>query len=998
MQRTVLSLIAASLGSLSASEIVDWDFAINSDGDTAEAVLTAVEAVALTSGTRAFSSGHFQGELSFPGVSNPLFSEEKLAGLVVQKKANSNGGYDVQWVTQSFSNEDVQLYDLALTENSGLIYVAGSHLDEVFFGPDQSAYLPPANTGAVEGFVAVLDQDSGDWQAVFSLGEIIPRSIALDDADCFYITSEQKLVAKFDQAGNPLWGLDADGDTLAAQQIALLPIAEGKAESFILTSVQGGAGNGRDVRLSAVSTNGSLMWQNDVTSSSDNQAGGLGISRQGLLSFSVTTNDDQVNYDGFLLDDEPSPLGVPEVYLVRVRPDSSFIWSTRVAAGDDSSSTMMSTDLAHDPQGNVHLAIDFSGPFTFEGRTRFGNGDTGILSVGDGGIPYHLIESSGSPLAQARGISAPQRNEQILVGKHQGRGTILFGSDSLSSGSKPRLFAAFAKNALAQSCYIIRQPDNDPTPPNLFLENLRAVLQGQQGATPQISTPAEIYREFNFPNLLPGAAGNDIGVVGFAAFISDQDIDIVASSPQFQVEEDLLFTPTGTTSPAPPNLARMNNASATGPFSYTFPQMCQAVRLYLIDTAVSDPGGSYFAGNLQLTLLDPIVGGFGELVRAPMETAGIVTAEHGTSLLSLVAGPDLGVAQDTPITTKVYDIFPSLEEARASALIEALLLARLDRLDPANLYVPSLLLIASNSATTVSAGDLPALEIAIDACSAVGIPIVMSAGNDGAAAADYAPAKFGDRPGILCTGATNAAGGFLPLSNRGPEVKILAPGENTVVASEVANAFTTTTFTGTSASAALTMGALIHFQSANPWLLGSDLVAEFLTHSTHPSLVSFGGQNYAQAKASATRPGCFSGYSDWISWFALTATDYGDNSDGDPYSNLEEYVHGLDPKTPQGLSDGFGIDDFSNPSLTMGLPVAWWLWDPSAAADADEYYLLRDGATRLRVASSNDLGTFLGEPVSFVSDDVCATQTRLTFEKDVTLAAKKFFRVESTGP
>lgn len=1000
MSRNVLFLLIISLRSLFSSEIVDWNFAFNA-GDPngqGEAVFTAVEALAPPSGTTAFSCGYFEGSLTLPGLGNNFSSQGSRAGLVVRKQATPDGDWGVQWATQTFSNQDVFIHDLALTEETQLIYVAGSYQAGVFFGMNQAVTLPPPTSGTVEGFVAVLDQTTGIWQSAFSLGETIPVSLDVDGLDAFYVTSETKLVAKFDQIGTLIWDLDADPNLIAPGHIATLPLDTGDAESFVLTSVANTAGAGSQIRISAISATGALLWSNDAGSQSDDQAGGLGVSPQGFVSFSLSTNNDQVSYADVLLDPQPSLTGAQETYLVRIRPDGNLMWSTRVAAGDDSNALMNSTDLAHDPLGNVHLAVNFSGPFTFEGRQRLGNQDAAILSVGDGGIPYHMLESTGDSATQSRGIAAPLREEQIIVGNYEGAGNLIFGNDTLPGNAPSQLFAAFSRRIDNQAAFIIRQADDDSTPPDVFLQNLRAVLNGEEGVTPQISIPAEIFQELNAPNLVTGPTGLSIGIVGFAAFISAQDIDVLQSVPAFQIEEDPLIRPSGTVSPSSYNLARLNDSTATPPYSYTFPELCQPVRLYLIDTAVSDPGGSYFASNSNLTILDPIPGGHGELIRAPMETAGIVTSEHGSNLLSLIAGPGQGVAQATPITTKVYDIFPSVESARASALVEALLRARLDRTDPANIFTSAVIVIASNSVNTVLAGDLPALEIAIDACCAAEIPIVMSAGNDGANASSYAPAMFGNRACVLCTGATSATGSFLSLSNRGPEVQIVAPGQNTIVATEVSGAQTTTTFTGTSASAALAAGALIHFHSANPWLFGSDLITEFLAHSTQATTVSDGSNIYQQVRASPTHPGCHSGYTDWTSWFALTNTAYTDNDDGDFYTNLEEYVHGLDPNNAESLPHLFGIESFTNPTLTMGFPVAWWLWDPAVTADADENYLLRDGETKLRIASSTNLVSFDGESITLTPGPACGVQTYLTFDQDVTVAAKKFFRIESTEP
>ncbi|MDQ8191868.1 S8 family serine peptidase [Roseibacillus persicicus] len=992
MLRKVLFSLALSTIFLPASEIVDWDFALSSGRDSPKATFTAVENRPNASVPHAYACGFFQESLFLPGVPNGLKAESEFDGVVARFSPDlTAGGWKATWTAQAHSKGDVIFNDLVLGEDTNLIYVAGSYREEVFFGDNTGVYLPNPGNGNIEGFVAKLHLLSGTWLDVYPMGDVIPQSVAIDSADSFYITGPGKLAIKFDDEGNYIWDVGAQGDTIEHHHIATRPAPNGEAFSYVL-STRLSSGDGRDVWLSALAPDGSPIWEKITASPSHDLAGGLGVSKQGYISFSVASSNQNIAYEGKRLA-EPSNTNAQEVYVVRLRPDSSLVWSTRAAVADRSVSKMLSTDLAHDPRGNVHLAVNFEGPFTFEGRTRDGKGETGILSVGDGGVSYHFLESQGDAYATGRGVAAYSREEQVLVGDYQGNSDITFGYHTLP-GDPGRLFAAFTKKIPGQSCFIVRQPENDNTPPAQFLANLKAVLQSEPGVTPQISTPAEIYREFNYPNVAIGPTGASLGVVGYAAFISLQDIDALESSGLYLVEEDFELFRSGTTSPAPYNLAKLNDSSASPPYSYTFPEMCQAVRFYLIDTAISDPGGNYFASNSKLTILDPVDGGYGELIRSDSDTAGIVTSEHGTNLLSLVVGPDEGVAPDTRITTKVYDIYPTLGTARASSLIDAILLALEDRLSIANELTPAVMLIASNTISPTSPEELPALEIALQACCDAQFPVVMSAGNNGALAADYAPAQFANRPCIICTGGSTEAGAFSGMSNSGAELKLVAPGENLTVATEFGGAKSTTLFSGTSGSAALAAGALLQFQSSNPWLRGSDLVNSFIAHCVHADTINHGTLNYKQVAASAARPPCVTGYLHWTSWFDLLDTSYEGNDDGDLYNNLQEYVFGFDPTEADHHPHGFGIDGYSPPMLEMGFPIAWWLWDTTATGPT---YLLHDGATKLTVTSSTDLENFPPASVTLTPGAGCDFQSYLSFTIDTSLAAEKFFRIELKG-
>ena len=80
--------------------------------------------------------------------------------------------------------------------------------------------------------------------------------------------------------------------------------------------------------------------------------------------------------------------------------------------------------------------------------------------------------------------------------------------------------------------------------------------------------------------------------------------------------------------------------------SYAYPDTTVPVRLYLIDTGVSNPGSPADA-NPKLTFEATF----------PVGGAASVPRSHGTQMLSLIAGKDTGVASGTPIHLVNYDIY-----------------------------------------------------------------------------------------------------------------------------------------------------------------------------------------------------------------------------------------------------------------------------------------------------------------------------------------------------
>ncbi|MBK1833828.1 S8 family serine peptidase [Roseibacillus ishigakijimensis] len=896
--------------------------------------------------------GAFLGDFTLAGLTNSTPSAEKAPqAVVVHYEEKGDGIWTPRWASQTFSEAGAAIVDVVMGKNDDWIFVTGTYDGETVFGTSQDFILP--DPGRPNGFVGILSEHDGKWLQVFSTQQFLPSSIEVDREDHIYLTGPDYLLLKLTPNGDEVWSVEATDRSLAPRRLALELSPEKLYHLYVQDAVLNGA-NTRVTRISQFSNEGELKWSEVVNSEGGNQPGGIAVPRPGLVTFAYSSASTKTRFGEQSLAPDYSHKGV-ETFVVRLNANGKVLWSTPTVSAQEDKASMTATDLRHDPRGNAHLAVNFQGLFLWRQRDYPGKEDTGVLTVGDGGVPYQFLRSEGNTPGHGRGIAALDRERQVLVGDFgipTDGGELTFPPLSVSGSDSQVLFAATHKKA-GQSCFIIRQPIDDPTPPDAFLDKLRSVLEQHPGAPGTLSSPAIIYRELNFPDLVSSpTTGFLTKIVGFAAFLSLQDVDFLASSGEYVVEEDLIITPSGTLQPASYNLAKLNSSDASAPYSFDYPELCQPVKLYLIDTAVYDPGNNYFASNDKLTLLDPLPAGYGELLRAPNDTHDIVTSEHGTNVLSLIAGPGHGVAPATPITTKIFDIFPDANTARVSALIEALLLARDDYLSN-SYYQPATILAAVNSVQQVSAGDLPGLNIAIHACSDAQLPLIFAAGNNGGLASDYAPSQFATYPGVLCVGASRENGSFYTVSNYGPEVDLLAPGHQTWAASENGGNLISKQFSGTSASAALATGAFLQFQAANPWLRSHALVASFLQHSRQATTISYEGTDYPQARALPGLPPCLTGYADWVQWFDLNNPNPEENEDNDAYDNLREYVHGLHPHLADPLPYPFCISPApETPEVHLTFPLAGWLWDPAATGPE---YLLRDGQTCLTVLASNDL-------------------------------------------
>lgn len=249
--------------------------------------------------------------------------------------------------------------------------------------------------------------------------------------------------------------------------------------------------------------------------------------------------------------------------------------------------------------------------------------------------------------------------------------------------------------------------------------------------------------------------------------------------------------------------------------SYAYPDTTVPVRLYLIDTGVSNPA-SFVTANPKLTFEGPI----------PVGGAVSVPRSHATQMLSLVAGKETGIAPGSPIHVVNYDIYTSggaVTTTTITDLATAITKAIQHHRTSPNRMRAAICIATSSQTLTRSY----AVEDSINIALAEGIPVIVSAGNLGQEIPvfayngdgdfdnhSYVPSAYGTRDGVICVGASDSADLKLSNSNFGTPVDILAPGLNVRTRSESAtSAFVP--MTGTSAAAALVAGAVLAELSIN---------------------------------------------------------------------------------------------------------------------------------------------------------------------------------------
>ncbi|MEU1279941.1 S8 family peptidase [Streptomyces sp. NPDC005805] len=333
------------------------------------------------------------------------------------------------------------------------------------------------------------------------------------------------------------------------------------------------------------------------------------------------------------------------------------------------------------------------------------------------------------------------------------------------------------------------------------LDESEADAGSKEGKALAAEYGAKIKRTFN-------AAVN-----GYSVQLTEAQAKKFAADPAVEsVVQNRTFTITGT-QPNPPSwgLDRIDQQSLPLNQSYTYPDPAgEGVTAYIIDTGVriahSDFGGRAVDGYDAIDNDNTAQDGNG----------------HGTHVAGTVAGTAHGVAKKAKIVG--VRVLNNQGSGTTEQVVAGIDWVTRNAVKPA---------VANMS---LGGGADPVLDAAVRNSIASGITYAIAAGNSGANAANYSPARVTEGITVGSTTSTDARSSF---SNYGSVVDIFAPGSSITSAWHTSNS-ATNTISGTSMAAPHVAGAAALYLDGNPTATPAQVSAALTSAATQGKVTNPG--------------------------------------------------------------------------------------------------------------------------------------------------------------
>ncbi len=300
---------------------------------------------------------------------------------------------------------------------------------------------------------------------------------------------------------------------------------------------------------------------------------------------------------------------------------------------------------------------------------------------------------------------------------------------------------------------------------------------------------------------------------GFAAKLNAAQLNALRNNPMVEsIEPDGLVTATGTQYSAPWGLDRIDQRARPLNSTYTYNRTGAGVTLYVIDTGVrtthSEFGGRATVG------YDAIGDGWN----------GQDCNGHGTHVAGTAGGSTYGAAKGVSlVSVRVLDCYGSGSWSGVIAGVDW---------------------VTANRATypvanmSLGGGANSAVDQAVQNSINAGVTYVVAAGNNGANACNYSPARV---TAALTVGSVNSSDARASTSNYGVCMDLFAPGVNITSAWSTGD-YATSTISGTSMASPHVAGVAAMYLEYNPGALPVD-VAYAINDMSSKNYVTSAGSN-----------------------------------------------------------------------------------------------------------------------------------------------------------
>jgi serine protease len=298
---------------------------------------------------------------------------------------------------------------------------------------------------------------------------------------------------------------------------------------------------------------------------------------------------------------------------------------------------------------------------------------------------------------------------------------------------------------------------------------------------------------------------------GFVTRADERQLNALLKDPRIDfVEEDGVIS-VGATQPGPSwGLDRADQRNLPLDAGYTYTTTAANVRAYIIDTGIH-AGHADFGGR--------VGGGYTAILdgRGTADCNG-----HGTHVAGTVGGATWGVAKGVLLVP--VRVLGCTGSGTTSGVLAGVDWVTANHVKPA---------VANMS---LGGGASTALDAAVQNSIAAGVSYVVAAGNNGANACAYSPARVAN---AITVGATTSTDSRASFSNYGTCLDLFAPGQYIGSAWHTSNT-ASNSISGTSMAAPHVAGAAAILLSANPGATPATVAAALIANATPNKVIGTG--------------------------------------------------------------------------------------------------------------------------------------------------------------